>query len=184
MISFTEKDLDDLAMFAPAVSKAGTPKLIANNNGINMDRIIADAHRARSEQAHRMVADIVSSLKARIAEYRKTQTAIAQLQAMSDRELSDLRVTRSNIVHAVKGDKAAKTSKIKPVLAWIGRMGEKVAEWRMRREGYHQLMAMDARQLSDIGLTRGDIANVMSGKSALANDNVRAANTNKDVKAS
>ncbi len=176
MISFTEKDLDAVAMVAPTA--------VANNNIVNMDLILAEAHRARSAYAHKIVSNMYSNLKARFVEYRKTQHAIELLQSMSDRELSDLRVSRSNIVNAVKGEQEAKVEKESSFVAWIERVSAKIAESRMRRLGYHQLMAMDARQLSDIGLTRGDIANVMSGKSALANDNVHAANTNKGVKAS
>jgi uncharacterized protein YjiS (DUF1127 family) len=176
MISFTEKDLDAVAMVAPTA--------VANNNTVNMDFILAEAHRARSEYAHKIVSNMFSNLKARFVEYQKTQHAIASLQSMSDRELSDLRVTRSNIAHAVKGLDVAQPEKQSSFVAWIERVSAKIAESRMRRLGYHQLMAMDARQLSDIGLTRGDVANVMSGKSALANDNVHAANTNKDVKVS
>lgn len=183
MFSFTEKDLDAVALVAPSTPTRGF-RVVANNNTVNMDLIIAEAHHARSEYAHKLAAALVSKIKSTYVAYRNTQIAIAQLQAMSDHELSDIGVSRSGIVHAVKGPQAVKTAKFAAVKTALSNAAVKFGEWRLRRLGFQQLMAMDARQLSDIGLTRGEIEGVMSGRSGLANDNVRAANSNKDVKAS
>lgn len=179
MFSFTEKDLDAVAMVAPEIA----PK-IANNNAVNMDMLIAEAHRARSEFAHELAVNLVSKVTTRYSKYRQAQNAIAQLHGMSDLELSDIGVSRSGIDRAVKGESAVKAAKFAGVKTAMGHAVAKLGQWRLHRQGYQQLMAMDARQLSDIGLTRGEIEGVMSGRSSLANDNVRVANTSKGKKVS
>jgi len=170
MISFTEKDLDALALMAPAT---------ANNNTIDIDKLVARAHIARSNHLRDMFADAVQSISDRIEKYRASQRALAQLQGMSGRELSDIGITRGEISFAIKGDASEKTSFFDGLKDGVVRVSNKIAEARLRREGYHQLEAMDYRELHDLGLTRGDIDNVMAAKAGRANDNVHVANNNK-----
>ena len=170
MISFTEKDIDAIALMAPAT---------ANNNAIEIDALVAQAHIARSEHLRDMFAGVAHNISNRIQKYRDSQRALAQLQGMTSRELSDIGITRGEISFALQGDVAEKASFFAGLKEGIIELSTKIAEARLRREGYHQLEAMDYRELSDIGLTRGDISNVMAGKAGRANDNVHVANNNK-----
>jgi hypothetical protein len=57
----------------------------------------------------------------------------------------------------------------------------KFIEAQKARAAYVHLMAMDARQLADIGLTRGDVAAAINGnKERLANDNMTQPGNNND----
>ena len=170
MISFTEKDLDALALIAPAN---------ANNNIIEIDKLVAKAHVARSEHLRGMLATAVQGVSDRFQKYRESQRALAQLQGMSGRELSDIGITRGEISFALKGDVAQKPSIFAGIKDGLARVSANIAEARLRREGYHQLAAMDYRELHDLGLTRGDIDNVMTAKAGRANDNIHVANNNK-----
>lgn len=170
MISFTEKDLDALALIEP---------VNANNNTIEIEKLVARAHVVRSEHLRGMLADAVQSVSNRIQKYRESQRVLAQLQGMSGRELSDIGITRGDISFVLKGDGAEKASFFAGLKDGVARVSRKIAEARLRREGYHQLVAMDYRELNDLGLTRGDIDNVMIAKAGRANDNVHVANNNK-----
>ncbi len=98
---------------------------------------------------------------------------------MTDRELKDLGITRGEIRQAVRGNAPAAPTLAQKLVKAFAPLFSRYNEWRNRREGYAQLMAMDARQLSDIGLTRGDIAAAVTGTATMANDNaVLAANNN------
>lgn len=167
MFSFTEKDLDAVALLRP---------ITANNNKIDIEGAIANAHQLRSAYFTAAFKSVFGAVADRYKTYRANQNAIATLNGMSNRELADMGVTRSNIHHAVLGEVAVRTSLTKKLFKLVVSGFEGFRHWRSQKNGYEQLMAMDARQLSDIGLTRGDIAAAVSGKGLLANDNYTAAN--------
>ena len=167
MFSFTERDLDAVALLRP---------ITANNNKIDVDAAIANAHQLRSAYFTGAFAALFGAVATRYNAYRANQNAIAALQGMSNRELSDMGVTRSNIQHAVMGDAVVRTPVSKRLVKLVVSGFTTFQKWRSQKNGYQQLMAMDTRQLSDIGLTRGDIAAAVSGKGLLANDNYTAAN--------
>jgi len=169
MFSFTEKDLDAVALLNPAT---------ANNNAVDVQSAIVKAHQVRSEYLHDLIGSTFTGLVARYNDYSAKQKAMVQLGAMSNLELSDLGVTRSNIRHAVMGDTPTQTPLVTYFSKAIVSVVTGLEGWRRRRSGYAQLMAMDARQLSDIGLTRGDIASAMTYGRGLANDNLVAVNGN------
>ncbi|MCG8490960.1 MAG: DUF1127 domain-containing protein [Sneathiellales bacterium] len=176
MIGLNEKDIDAIAMLKPAT---------ANNNKIDVQAYIDRAHYERSAYLTEAIAKVYNALKGKIAKSRANAKAIAQLQNMSGRELSDLGVARSEIRIAVMGDAAFRKPLLSKLATLVAPLVKSYEDWRSRREGYAQLMAMDARQLSDIGLTRGDIEAAVAGKGALANDNaVPAANNNDGRQAS
>lgn len=177
MISFTKKELESIAMLNP---------VIVTPNNVPMDVLIARAHRERSAFITSLIVAGVSKVAVAYRTRRQNAIALAQLQGMTNRELSDIGIARCDIEHAVLGDTASKATLGTTLKAAIAPIGVKIAAWRHKRDGYAQLMAMDARQLSDIGLTRGDIMAAIEGKGiALANDNaVSAANNNSGRRAS
>ncbi|MEH6475551.1 MAG: DUF1127 domain-containing protein [Sneathiella sp.] len=169
MFSFTEKDLDAVALLKPVT---------ANNNKINIDAAIAAAHKARSEHMYSMIDALFTGVAKLYTSYTAKQTAIAQLNAMSNSELSDLGVSRSNIKNAVMGEVAFKTPVSTRVKKLFSGLQTSFEGWQRRRVGYALLMAMDTRQLNDIGLTRSGILAAMNSEGGLANDNQFAANNN------
>lgn len=171
MIGLNEKDIDAIALLKPAT---------ANNNKIDVQAYIDRAHYERSAYLTAAISNAFGAMKAKLAKSRANAKAIAQLQNMTGRELSDLGITRSEIRVAVMGDAAVKKPLSTKLAALVAPLVKSYEDWRSRREGYAQLMAMDARQLSDIGLTRGDIEAAVAGKGTLANDNVVAAANNND----
>jgi len=169
MFSFTEKDLDAVALLNPAT---------ANNNSFDMDAAIARAHKVRSEHMYVMVSALFSGVANLYKSYNAKQIAMTQLNAMSNYELSDLGVSRSGIRQAVMGDAAVRTpisARLKKAVVAIYASFEK---WQNRRVGYALLMAMDTRQLSDIGLSRSEVLAAINSNQGLANDNHVAANNN------
>ncbi len=167
MFSFTEKDLDGIAFLQPKT---------ANNNKFDVDAAVARAHQLRSEFFTSSIKSLVSKMSAKRKERAAARRAIAQLSAMSDYELSDLGVARSNIAYAVMGEDAARTPLRGVIKSKLAALASSFKKWQHQRAGYDQLMAMDARQLSDIGLTRGDISAAVAGRGRMANDNYTAAN--------
>lgn len=178
MISFTKADLEAIALINPVTT--------ANSNKINVEALIAKAHQERSEYIVGMFAAGFGHIKAAFGKVaalyrakRQNQLAIEQLQTMSNRELADLGVARSEIKHAVLGEDAAHVPLVKKVSQSFAALLKRYHNQQNFRSGYAQLMAMDSRQLSDIGLTRGDIAAAVAGNALQANDNVVApANNN------
>ena len=170
MISFTKKELESIALLNPVT---------VNNNSIPMDILIAKAHRERSAFISGLIVKGFSKVATAYKTRRQNAIAMAQLHSMSNRELSDIGIARCDIHHAVLGETDnGKTPKV-GLKALAALLVVKYEAWRQKRQGYAQLMAMDSRQLSDIGLTRGDIMAAVEGKGAvLANDNIVAANTN------
>ncbi|GLQ06018.1 DUF1127 domain-containing protein [Sneathiella chinensis] len=170
MMSFTKKDIESIAMLYPTI--------VTNDDVLNYDveEVMAQARRARSEYIVGMIKGVFAGMTNTIRTRSENRRALNALYSMSDRELSDLGVSRSEIKHAVLGEAAAKTSvsagfKGKIVAPLVA----KFKAWQSSRAGLAQLMAMDARQLSDIGLTRGDIFAASKGEGRFANDNRGAA---------
>ncbi|MEH6403032.1 MAG: DUF1127 domain-containing protein [Sneathiella sp.] len=170
MISFTKKELESIALLNPvkAITKSAP-----------MDVLIARAHRERSAFISGLVVKGFSKVATAYKTRRQNAIAMTQLHGMSNRELSDIGIARCDIEHAILGDTVnEKTPKV-TFKAFVALLAVKYEAWRQQRQGYAQLMAMDSRQLSDIGLTRGDIMAAVEGKvSVLANDNIVAANAN------
>ena len=171
MISFTNKDLEALALLRP-----GT----ANSNHIDYQAYIEKAHRDRSAYVSGLVAGAYRKVANAYTASRQNARAVSRLQAMSNRELADLGITRGEIKRSVLGYDVVKTSFASKIAAFVAPLAAKYKNWQQLRSGYAQLMAMDSRQLSDLGLTRGEIAAAVAGKTGiLANDNILgAANSN------
>ena len=174
-MSFTKKELEAIAMLQPVK---------ANTNQVDMDAMIARAHQLRSEYVHDAARAafkaVFGGLAAAYRTRRDYNKAVNALEAMTDRELKDLGITRGDIRQAVRGNVPAAPTFAQKLVKAFAPLFSRYNEWRSRREGYAQLMAMDSRQLSDIGLTRGDVAAAVAGKAAMANDNVVPAANNND----
>lgn len=170
-MSYNKKDIEALAMLRPVES---------NNNHINVDRHVYEAHVLRSEYISGQFAGLFSSIANKYKTYMRNQNAKQSLYAMTDRELHDLGISRSEIEMAVEGKTAEDAKQQGSFLTRLFKsVAAKIAAAQKARAGYAQLMAMDARQLADIGLTRGDIeAAVNDGLPKKANDNLSAANNN------
>ncbi len=170
-MSYNKKDIEALAMLRPVES---------NNNLIDVDRHVYEAHVLRSEYISGQISSLFASIANKFRSYRRNQLAKQSLYAMTDRELADLGISRAEIEQAVEGKSLSAAGGQDSILAKLFKaVGTKIAAAQKARAGYAQLMAMDARQLADIGLTRGDIeAAVNDGLSKKANDNLSAANNN------
>lgn len=168
MISYGKKEMEALALIEPV-----------NINRVNIDTeaYIRKAHKLRSE----FLTDLLSSFyQATVVKYRKSreiQAAKNALYTMSDHELSDIGVFRSEIEQAVAGTKKMETTVKEGFLASLV---SKYVEAQKARTAYVHLMAMNSRELADIGLTRGEIAAAVNSNSiGRANDNqAQASNTN------
>ncbi|MBL4908003.1 MAG: DUF1127 domain-containing protein, partial [Sneathiella sp.] len=147
MISFTKTDLEAIAMLRPVT---------ANTNKIDIDEFIIKAHYERSVYVRALFVNGFKKVTAVYRARRQNASAIRQLKTMSNRELSDMGVARCDIERAVLGEIAFHPSILKRSFDAITRLVGKYRNWQDNRTGYAQLIAMDARQLSDIGLTRGD----------------------------
>jgi|GEM_PF-3826063 len=171
MISFTKKELESIALLNPVQ---------ANTNTVQMDVLIAKAHRERSAYISGLFAKGFSKIALAYKTRRENAIAMEQLNGMSNRELSDIGIARCDIQHAVLGEVATRKTFRVAFKSFVAPIVANYENWRLKRQGYAQLMAMDARQLSDIGLTRGDIMAAVEGKGVvLANDNaIAAANNN------
>ncbi|MCF8466117.1 MAG: DUF1127 domain-containing protein [Sneathiella sp.] len=169
MMSYSKKDIAALALIEPVK---------ANNNYIDTDALVHRAHVLRSEYFAAQVAALYDNTVGKYLRHRDIEAARNSLYAMSDRELHDIGITRSEIDRAVEGKTEMET--VKKSGFWKSLAG-KFIEAQKARAAYVHLMAMNTRELADIGLTRGEIAAAVNGnKKALANDNLAQPSNNND----
>ncbi|WP_373087589.1 DUF1127 domain-containing protein [Sneathiella sp.] len=165
MMSYNKTDIEALALIEPVKSD--------NNNVVDTNAYIRRAHVMRSNYIKELLVSAYANTVGRYRKHRELKMARMSLYAMSDRELQDIGIARSEIDNAVEGY----TSEIRtPLWKTLARKWEQARKFRA---GFAELVAMDARQLADIGLTRGDVEAAIAGKrNRLANDNQTAANNN------
>src|SRR5262245_53546735 len=88
----------------------------------------------------------------------KRAQIVRELQALDDRMLSDIGVTKADIdrvaAESVGGDEWV-------VVSLAKLLGRKLAAWSSRRDAFRRLMALDDRMLADIGLNRAEIPAVV-----------------------
>ena len=145
MKSFGEKKLEALALIEP------------QKNDTSFARAGALAARACESDIGLSTKKPVKWLRAGADAYRRHRERSAakfKLYAMSDWELRDIGLTRSQIDHAVEGTMEKREPKIP---GFFKSAIKKFLKARKARETYVQLTMMDNRQLTDIGLTRGDL---------------------------
>lgn len=172
-MSYNKKDIEALAMIRPVETKS---------NHIEVDRYVHQAHVMRSQFVSDQITALIKLTIGKYRKHRRNEAAKQSLYAMTERELKDLGITRAEIDYVVEGRTAMKNAeKTSYISSLLKSLAEKFAEAQKARAGYAQLMAMDSRQLADIGLTRGDIESaVAKGHPRTANDNRSVANNNDD----
>ncbi len=130
------------------------------------ERVYDALVRARAWRARAMrqgFGQLVAGLKGLIRLGRRwhaRRAAYAQLMAMDQRQLDDIGLTRSSIHDAVYGRQVANGEALARGLMALGR---RLAEWRRRQLARQELLGLDDRMLSDIGLSRGDIEAAIRG---------------------
>lgn len=169
MMNYNQKELEALAMIQPVQVK---------KENIDIDALVYNAHVLRSQYVSESIASFYKRTLGRLAKRQHNAAAKRSLHAMTDWELNDLGITRSEIDYAVEGKKAMESAS--KATFW-GRMKDKLANAQRARAGYAQLMAMDTRQLADIGLVKGDIEAAVNGNvDLLANDNISKTSSNNE----
>lgn len=167
MMNYNQKELEALAMIQPVQVK---------KQDVDVDALIYRGHVLRSEYMSKSIASLYNKVTGKFAKLGQIAAAKRSLHAMSDRELNDLGITRSEIDYAVEGKLDAKVA---PSFWTV--VKAKLVHAQKARAGYAQLMAMDTRQLADIGLVKGDIEAAVHGSTAfLANDNLAHASNNNE----
>lgn len=143
-----------------------------------IEEALARARYLRGETFARLVrgaATAVGRLVALVRRWRERAIAYRQLMEKDDHELRDIGLARGEIRDAVYGRWLAKGQVLG---GGIRRLGERVAARRQRRLARAELMALDDRLLSDIGITRSEIdAAVTLGalRKSAANENLAPA---------
>lgn len=170
-MSYNMKDIEAVAMIRP----------VQSNNKVDVDALVYRAHVLRSQYITEKLSNLYETTVGRYKKHLKVEAAKRALNAMTDRELLDIGISRGEIDFAVEGKNKpmAKTAS-KSKVGFFTSLGRKFMEAQKARAATAMLMAMDSRQLADIGLTRGEIEiAVKEGKAWLANDNSQpAANNN------
>ncbi len=117
--------------------------------------------RARAiRQGFRQLVEGLKGLARLGRRWHARRAAYAQLMAMDQRQLDDIGLTRSRIHDAVYGRQVANGEALARGLMALGR---RLAEWRRRQVARHELLGLDDRMLSDIGLHRSDIEAAIRG---------------------
>ena len=88
----------------------------------------------------------------------KRSQIVRELQALDERMLRDIGVTKADIDH-VAAESVGGNEWVVVSLAKL--LGRKLAAWSSRRDAYRRLMALDDRMLADIGLNRAEIPAVV-----------------------
>jgi uncharacterized protein YjiS (DUF1127 family) len=166
MMIFSKKEREAIALFDPTTA----------------GRDCEDKKGKALETRERLAASCRQMVRA-YRQYRKKKASEKYLYRMSDRELRDIGIVRTEI------DSLMMTSTnflFRNILVFVQSKLKKFGKARSARSDYIHLTRMDARHLSDIGLTRGDINSAFLGtKIKFANENLgRTSNDNKNRRAS
>jgi len=139
--------------------------------GVQRFEIDAIADSVASRQAPSVgvaLRNLSAMLVKSLAAWSERRTAYRELNALDDRMLSDIGITRADIPAVVAGMTAAgHVDNADPL--------EAVRRWARSRAAAQDLNALDNRTLDDIGMVRGDIDWVAE---ELAVRSLRPANTN------
>ncbi len=139
--------------------------------GVQRFEIDAIADSVASRQAPSVgvaLGNLVAVLVKSLAAWSERRTACRELNALDDRMLSDIGITRADIPAVVAGMTAGGHADGADPL-------EAVRRWARSRAAAQDLNALDNRTLDDIGMVRGDIDWVAE---ELAVRSLRPANTN------
>ena len=170
MMSYGKQEIEALAMIEPVNTNTGY---------INAEAYIRKARVLRSECMTKTMRNLYQATVGKYLRHRELEVAKEALYKMSDRELQDIGINRGDIDRAVKGNIEMDTPKKKGFWATLA---TKFIEAQTSRAAYVHLMAMNSRELADIGLTRSEIESAVRG--SRTNDNlVQASNTNDHRKA-
>jgi uncharacterized protein YjiS (DUF1127 family) len=112
--------------------------------------------------------NLVGTVAGKLLAWNDRQVALRELNALDDRMLSDIGITRGDIPAVVAGMTAAGHADSSDPL-------EAVRRWARSRAAAQDLNGLDNRTLDDIGMVRGDIDWVAE---ELAIRSLRPANTN------
>ncbi|MDF2367518.1 DUF1127 domain-containing protein [Sneathiella sp.] len=173
MISYGKQEIEALAMIEPVNT---------NTTYIDTETYVKKAHELRSLFIAEKLSNLYQATVGKYLKNRELAAAKTALYGMSDRELQDIGITRGDIDRAVEGKSEMETTKKKGFWASLA---TRFMEAQTSRAAYVHLMAMNSRELADIGLTRGDIETAVRGDRVYrANDNLdRPSNTNDHRKA-
>lgn len=170
MISYGKKEIETLALIEPVNN---------NSNYIDIETYINKAHNLRAKFMVEVFSNLYQATIGKIMQNRELAAAKNALYGMSDRELKDIGINRNEIDRAVEGRVATETTGNK---GFLSNLVTKFVEAQTSRAAYVHLMAMNSRELADIGLTRSEIEAAVSGNRT--NDNLaRPSNTNDHRKA-
>jgi uncharacterized protein YjiS (DUF1127 family) len=139
--------------------------------GVQRFQIDAIADSVASRQAPSVgvaLGHLSATLVKSLAAWSERRTAYRELNALDDRMLSDIGITRADIPAVIAGMTAARHEDSTDPL-------EAVRRWARSRAAAQDLNALDNRTLDDIGMVRGDIDWVAE---ELAVRSLRPANTN------
>ncbi|MZR31264.1 DUF1127 domain-containing protein [Sneathiella litorea] len=173
MISYGKKEVEALALIEPVNT---------NITEIDTEYYLNKARELRSKYFAEKVSALFQVTVGKYLRNREIEEAKGALYRMSDRELRDIGITRAEIDRAVEG-----TPELEPVKKngfWTSFI-TKFLEAQTARAAYVHLMAMNSRELADIGLTRSEIEAAIKGdRKYRANDNLaQPSNTNDQRKA-
>jgi uncharacterized protein YjiS (DUF1127 family) len=151
-----------------------------NDNKVDEAALIKHAKTMRSRDIFKKLSSLSEKALGRYKLSLRTKAAKRELFAMSDRELSDLGVSRGEIDYVVDGKGqspddstiGSKPGYFKILGRKFNEARKKYAEYVRLAADYERLVAMDARQLADIGLMRDDIDVALKPRSIRSdNDN-------------
>lgn len=136
-------------------------------------QVIARARRLHAEafdRALRQLAGLLGKLISQLRDWRDKRRAADELNAMDDRGLRDIGLSRADINTAVYGHPVGFTATLKRLMATF----ESARQGKVARD---ELMHMDDRSLEDLGLNRADVAYYTSGTAnrGAANEDRRVA---------
>jgi len=118
---------------------------------LDIDDLVLQARRARARYLGDLIARGWRNLRKRWRRAVERRNAYAALVEMSDYELSDIGLSRSDIKVAVYGPPRPKFQALRKLAAELKR---RYGEWRRRRQAYLDLEQLDDHILRDIGITR------------------------------
>ncbi len=130
----------------------------------DMTAIVANARALRARYIGAWTSRAVKALIGAWLKNRQYRRAYLELQTFTDSELHDIGLNRAEIKFAVYGRTLPLHRRIgQAVTAAVRTLFAGIADWHRRQQTFVELNSLDDHVLRDIGVARGDIANVVYG---------------------
>jgi len=127
-----------------------------------VDELVRRAHQMRAAVIGEFIATLVAGPVLRYRQWKDTRAAVRELEALDERMLADIGITRDQIRALThNAPHVAAQARGEMLVNFVRKqIVEPVTRWRLRTRTRQELSALDDSMLRDIGIERGQIEGI------------------------